>query len=811
MNKTSLLGLLLTGTFLSFPAVAQKVDSIDEIKNYAEDSTTASIDVSADITWNKIIKINKDFEIFSSDHAVFDSGAGFGQTAIKIFDHKLSLRNLTFNGFTNTALFGSDKSTLEIENVTFTKNRVTGSAGAIQALGDISIKNSHFESNSNQFPWGGTISFSENPNARQTIENSTFIKNSNDIGGAIAAISGTMEIKGGTFSENTASMAGGAIYVNSAAAVKEISNVSFINNSAKEYGGGAIYSESNLNISADAGESLFSGNYIEANGVQISNAVFMDSADLKLSATNNGTITFDDGIMGSGYNIHIMGDGRGVVRFNNVVENVTNFNVSDSSIVHLGLKADIQAQNMLASSNSQNSPILKVDVEVDKAGNKVNSGAIHVSNDITGDYRVLINALNPDVLDNKEDAIVPFLFAPDDDVKTSSSFKVSRVIGSPYLWDGAINVRGEKTGSTWYLNLTDKINPDYDSGEDKPGEDKPGEDKPGEDKPGEDKPGEDKPSQPVVRPVVPEVIAGVGLHEAAIEQTRSVVRNVSNKVSSGREYCPGCGIYSAEWDGKQLRNIWVLAQGENATIDKPVKMDADIWGVEAGFDIQNDAYNTLGIFASYRKGEYDLNGKNKYMRSNGGSELDIDSYLAGLYYRYDKNMNWLFATVYGGIQEADAKTDDGIAQFDTDGVEFGAGLELGHTFALSGDLALDPSVGLYYTQINFDNAKDNVGKKYSWEDIKHLEAEFGVKLEKRMETAKVYVKPSVIRTFTNDDAVRITGLNKLGTYDDGTLGRIEIGGRYGFNERLSAYGWANYTFGSDYDATAVGLGLNYAF
>ncbi len=807
MNKTSLLGLLLTGTFLSFPAVAQKVNSIDELEQYAEDSTTASVDVATDIMWNKIVKINKDFEIFSNDHAVFEAEKRHGQTAVKVFDHKLTLKNLTFKSFTNTALYSSPKSTLEIENVTFADNKVMGASGAIQAFGDVVIKNSRFENNSGMFSHGGAVGFIKDRSSagiKQTIENSVFENNKNDMGGAIGTNVGTMEIKGSTFSQNSG-VFGGAIYISSEAAVKEFSNSSFIGNHA-DYYGGAICSETDLRISADKGESLFSGNYVGTEDNQTSNAIYIEDADLSLSATNKGIVTFEDGITGSNYNIHIMGDGQGVVRFNNLVDDVTNLNISDSSVVNLGINADIQTQNMLVASNSQKSPILKVDVKVDQVANTVHTGAIHVGGDVVGNYSVIVNALTPDVLSNKDDAIVPFLFAPDDEVGTLSSFSVARVIGSPYLWEGAVNAKGENKGSTWYLNLTDTLNPDYGSGEDKPGEDKPG-----ENKPGEDKPDEDKPSKPVARPVAPEVVVGVGLHEAAIEQTRSVVRNVNNKVSSGREYCPGCGMYSAEWDGKQLRNIWVLAQGENATIDKPVKMDADIWGVEAGFDVQNDDHNTLGVFASYRKGEYDLNGKIKNLRSTGGSELDIDSYLAGLYYRYDKNMNWLFATVYGGIQQANAKTDDGIAKLDTDGVEFGAGVELGHTFALSQDLTLSPSVGLYYTQINFDDAKDNVGKKYSWEDIKHIEAEFGVKLEKQFEMAKVYVKPSVIETFTSDDTVRITGLNKLGTYDDSTLGRIEIGGRYGFNERLSAYCWANYTFGSDYDATAVGLGLNYAF
>ena len=597
-------------------------------------------------------------------------------------------------------------------------------------------------------------------------------------------------------------------------------NTSFINNHARSDSGrafgGAIYSEGDVNIIANDGKtSLFSGNTAndESNAVYMKGTTFdvryvggkKDNSydlpsNLNLTATNNGVIQFDDGIDGDGYNINISGDGTGVVKFNNIVNHVTNFTLGANSITHLGLNSKVYAQNMNISSSdipttgAVSSPIITVDVEVDKANNKVNTGQIYVDNDVEGEYRVLVNSLNPDVLDNLDDAIVPFLFAPEDDESTASSFAVARVIGSPYLWDGSVNAKGETSGSTWYLNLTDEENPDYDDGSG-------------------DEPEPTPTPEPQPKPekiYAPEVIAGIGLHEAAIEQTRSVVHNIKGKVAAGRELNPCCGIYDYNWNGEQLRNIWVLAQGESADIEKPIDMEAKVYAVEAGFDIQNDPHNTLGVFASYRKGEYDLSGKGKF-HSSIGSEIDIDSYLAGLYYRYDRYLVWAFATLYGGVQEADVKTDDGIAKFDTDGVEFGASIEVGRTIPLANDLTLDPSVGLYYTQVNFDDADDNVGKHYEWDDIKHLEAELGAKLEKQFDNAKVYVKPSVIRTFTNGDSVVISGMNKASTYKDQTLGRVEIGGRYGFTDALSAYAWANYTFGSSYDAYALGAGLNYAW
>ena len=704
-----------------------------------------------------------------------------------------------------------------IDNYVSSSNHAS-SGGAIYNNGTIDNINGHFIGN---YAAGASVFFGAaiNNDLGGTIVNITgdFIGNYvsssssyyyssggaiyNGFNGTIGNITG--DFIGNYVSSSSAFSYGGAIY-NYGGTIKNIVNSSFINNYAKsETGtaqGGAIWSNKDILIKADNGKSLFSGNYAEKAGVKTSNAIYMDAltywqdgekitktSTLSLLAKNNGTITFDDGIDGNAYSIVVNGDGSGSVKFNNTVDNVKTFTMNDGSVVHLGLNGVINTETFTTSSstsisaNAANNPIIKVDIKVDKANNKVNSGLINVSGDVSGVYNVIVNALNPEVFEN---ASVAFLKAPNDNVNTASSFNIARVIGSPYMWNNDVKT---DAGLTWYLNLSNTVNPDYDPTT------------------------PDNPNKPVVRAVTPEVIAGIGLHEAAIEQMRSVVRNVSGKVASGREYCPGCGIYPTSWDSKALRNVWVMAQGESANIDKPADMDAKIWGVEGGFDLQNDVNNTLGVFASYRKGEYDLSGKGSKYYSKLGSEIDIDSYLAGLYYRYDKNMNWLFATVYGGVQQADVKTDDGMSKFDSDGVELGAGLEAGHSFALSKSLTLDPSLGVYYTQISFDNAHDNVGKSYKWDDIKHVEAEAAVKLSQQFENAKVYVKPSLIQTYTDGDSVKISGLNKADTYHDQTLGRIEIGGNYGFTDSLNGYVWSNYTYGSSYDSTAAGLGINYAW
>ena len=120
-----------------------------------------------------------------------------------------------------------------------------------------------------------------------------------------------------------------------------IINSSFINNHATATGenatalGGAIYTNSSLNIIAqDGGQSIFSGNYTEADGVKTPNAIYVvgiqpsssmqttivsidtdkiiyqesnfdreDFTTLTLNANTNGVIRFDDQISGSNANL----------------------------------------------------------------------------------------------------------------------------------------------------------------------------------------------------------------------------------------------------------------------------------------------------------------------------------------------------------------------------------------------------------------------------------------------------------------------------------------------------------------------------
>ena len=474
-------------------------------------------------------------------------------------------------------------------------------------------------------------------------------------------------------------------------------------------------------------------------------------------------------------------NGRGAFKPGSGTEAVTSLSLNNAAFDI----ADGYTETVNLKGYNANNSYLHIDIDPDN----MSADLLNINGNVEGQTKLVVYSSSQSDIRGKGSVL--FAQSVNDTTGNKDSFSIFRVYGSPYMYEIAYTQTGENQNQ-WGLTMGDVENPDKDIKPEKPGQpDLP-------DIPDPDLP--DIPDLPTIdgSKVAPEVVAMGALSAAAIEQTRSVVDNVTGQT------------IKTEAD----HNLWINPTYYTSNIDSPFDVDADVWGIEAGGDLQHDLNNKLGLFVSYRKGSYDMNGRGKHYYSTVGSEIDIDSYLAGLYYRYDRNNWYAFATLYGGIQQADIKTDDGIKS-DTDGVEFGASLEAGYDYNLTDTVYLTPSLGVFYTQVNYDDATDSVGKKAEYNDLKQIELEAGVKLTKAFRLdegyANVYVKPSVVQTLVDGDEVNITGLGKVNTLDDETLGRIELGGRYGFTDQLSAYGWANYTFGSDYDATTVGLGLNYAF
>ena len=267
------------------------------------------------------------------------------------------------------------------------------------------------------------------------------------------------------------------------------------------------------------------------------------------------------------------------------------------------------------------------------------------------------------------------------------------------------------------------------------------------------------------------------------------------------------------YDGQAVNGAWIDLGHKKSEIDAPVAVEAKINAVDLGFDIQKDLHNRLGIFASYRQGEYELSGDGEDYYAKEGADIDIDSWILGLYHRYDYGRLWTMSSIYGGIQKVDMSTDDGVSS-DTDGIQFGGSVEAGLVFEPQKRLTIEPSIRLGYNFIKYDDMSDSYGKTAEFDNVQNIEAEAGVKVEKtffhnnRRVISKIYVKPSIIQNFGKGD-VNITSLDTVEGLENETLIRGEIGGSFNFGNGWSGFGSLGYTYGSDYNATDFNLGVNY--
>lgn len=601
--------------------------------------------------------------------------------------------------------------------------------------------------------------------------------------GNIASVTGNFI---GNYVEGKNEIVGGAIFTlgsnddpDNQTLIGSISG-NFIDNHAKASGengvalGGAIFVDGGeIGFTADGVVNRFSGNYVEdANGNKINNAIYVNnyegngSSALNFTVKNGGYIVFDDEIDGGhyeldknqltgpvsdgyAYDINISGDAttQGLansVVFNNKVKNVNDLTLDTAQLV-LGKNAHVEIVNDYI---AKNNPYLHV--EVDAVNGE--TGQLEIGGQVIGTTKVVLDFINYKNIQDETD--LSFVVAPNDTTGNEKSFDVFRVIGNPYMWD----VKYNSDDKTW--GVVSGANGDMSE-------------------------------------VTSEVVANIALPSAGLMQKSGMYNNLVKNATSSLK-------------GPIENNLWVDTSYTGVNYESPVEVDAKIWGIEAGYNLQQDTNNKLGFFVSYRQGQYEMNGKGEKYYSEVTSELEIDSYLAGLYYHYDKDQIHVFASVYGGMQNAKMTTSDGVSS-DTDGIEFGADLEAGYEFRIARNVFITPSMGLHYNQISYDDTNDNYRKSYEYGNVGQLELDIGVKIAKKTwwydGFYDIYVKPSIVQTLNIGGEVEITNLGSVDALENKTLGRVEVGGTYGFNENISAYGWANYTAGSGYNAASVGVGL----
>ena len=152
---------------------------------------------------------------------------------------------------------------------------INSDSGSALAVGEMTLKNGH---PSEPLLYGGAI---RAPDVAVVVFNSVFTGNSSEYGGAIYnGDSGTLTVTGSTFSHNSATNSGGAIY----SATATVTSSTFTGNDAND--GGTIYAATTATIT----DSTFTGNSAERGGAiyAATTATITDSTFTGNSATNVG-------------------------------------------------------------------------------------------------------------------------------------------------------------------------------------------------------------------------------------------------------------------------------------------------------------------------------------------------------------------------------------------------------------------------------------------------------------------------------------------------------------------------------------------
>ena len=418
----------------------------------------------------------------------------------------------------------------------------------------------------------------------------------------------------------------------------------------------------------------------------------------------------------------------------------------------------------------------KLDIDVDAANKKAD--VLAVNGKVEGKTTLNLTFISND--DSNEAIQV----VENNTASSTGSFAVGSIYGSPFAWEVA------KQADGWYVEHKTEPGPGPEPGPE------PG-------------PGPEPEPEPVVI-LTPETGGYLGILRASFEQTRDMTRNVRGKIHEGL----GFGGMSSGDDGDV--RMWVAPAYSRAKVEKPLDFKADIKGIDAGFDFAgSNTKHRFGYLLSYRKGNYEFSGKGHRIRTDGKADVDITSWLNGLYYNYESNKFLFNAILYAGMQSADVNGKNGV-KADSDAFEGGLGLELGYRNTFSNGYTVTPMLAVEHTIISWDDMEDNAGKKVRYDMAYMGEIDLGVKIERSywdIFGSKVtwYLRPSVVQTITAGDKVVVTGLNAIDTLDDDTMFRIRLGGYYDLRNGLIGNAEAAYTGNSNYDNLSLNLGVRYDF
>jgi hypothetical protein len=246
---------------------------------------------------------------------------------------------------------------------------------------------------SNSYAYGGAIY-----NEKGIIKNLSGDFVGNSANGTYYAEGGAIDNYGGIIgsTDENGNVVGGLI------------NSSLLNNYAKSdegsaYGG-AIYTNTNLNLIADNKTVEISGNYTDSAGVIDDNAMYIDGATLTFKLDNSAKILMKDNVRGADYGVNIVGDNiddTTFYMFNDMYD--ANLSIANTTINTIDNKTHVYNVNSLTLNDN-----VKMVADVDLANEEMDRFTANSYGEHKGTISVTGMNLLSDMPDDKDMTSIMF-------------------------------------------------------------------------------------------------------------------------------------------------------------------------------------------------------------------------------------------------------------------------------------------------------------------------------------------------------------------------------------------------------------------
>lgn len=822
-------------------------------------SKTETIIVDSSLTGNSVA-VDKDdkiseMNIFSYGGAVFNENGTLSINAknsdVAISNNSAQAKNSTESAAARGgAIYNDVNGTIKINaddhKITVSSNKA-GLGGAMFNSGNLILSSTNsgsYEFSENNAKDGGAV---YNNDSLFTInadgENQKVVFNKNVASGSGVGNGGAVNIYKGymtvnldnksalNMTSNSAQLFGGAVYVNENSFLtlnnNGAGNIEFSKNSAVSQGG-AIYNKGTVTMNVGSGSLTFDGNKAELGGavynteggfvtVNLGNSGALKFASATDTIFNDGTITITGSDTTSKIEVNTDITGKGGLNVdkatltlnNSIVSASQNLKFTNSDIsLQKGANLNLNSGDTLTDNNittvadaiinytaSDSAPNMKlantfthggvlnaqdgiistisVDKFVGEGGtiyldvNKENktSDILKVGDAISGEVNMKLN--NAEIL-NDEGVKIKFAEVADSSSDYNFIFENGDTVYN-------IEMVSEVSGGmrSWYL---------YHGGS-----------------------------------VRSEVVNYLMLPRVAVEQTRGINVDISENDNTPRiryEYGYGNKLRRIQ-DNNNRVTLWANPVYRHASFKLPIETKGNIWGVDAGLNMNVSSSSKTGLFVSYRDGSYNQNGVDgKYYSLGDTGDLDMTSTLVGLYYNKYFGRLYLKGMAYGGEQKA--RISNGDVSASAKALQAGVEVETGYNAAITSKTTLTPMVKASYDYISFDDFTDSAGKKTSIDTINDVELEAGLKLSQQFNNehqlpTSGYVKTSVVQLVENGGSAAVQNIKFDDMLKNETAGRVEIGGEAVLWKNFVVGGFGNYTFGSDYNGFAVGGNVRYSW